>query len=330
MTANALTSEKKSEGPPAFGSLVRGSSRSGTPRVRRSYSARLARRRSMILMAPAAVFLAVFCLYPLEELVRMSVSKVHSAELLDSTWKSAGFANYSETIRANGFTAIVVNTVVLMLVVVLITVFGGVASAFILQRRTKTNQAVQGLMVFLWALPPLVTASVWKFLLSGDGLFPALSEGVGLTETPPTPLVDPNFALLAVAVVIAWVGVTFASLIMRAGLLGVDRSQLEAADVDGVSRWQSIRFIILPALRPAILVQALLAVIYAFRVFDYPFIMTSGGPGTASTTLPYLAYKQSFGALEFGEGAATAVMSVIVVIVLAVVYVFLIREEDAE
>lgn len=330
MDPKALTMEQAEEGTQVTGTPARRSGRRPLPRGRPVHSPRQVRRRSLILLAPAGLFLAVFCLYPLEELIRMSVSEVHSAQLLDSRWNFVGLANYEATIRGHEFAATVTNTLVLMLVVVLITVFGGIASAFILQRRTKTNQAVQALMVFLWALPPLVTASVWKFLLSGDGLFPAVTQRLGLTETPLAPLVDPNWALLAVAIVIAWVGVTFASLIMRAGLLGVDRSQLEAADVDGASRWQTIRYVILPALRPAILVQALLAVIYAFRVFDYPYVMTSGGPGTSSTTLPYLAYKQSFGALQFGEGAATAVMSVVVVILLALVYVLLIREEDAQ
>lgn len=286
-------------------------------------------RRSLALMAPAGAFLALLCIYPLEELVRMSLSEVRSAQLLDRQWRFVGLSNFRQTISDRDFAMAVTNTLLLMAVVVSITLVGGVVSAFVLQRKTRTNQGIQALMVFLWALPPLVSASIWKFLLSGDGLLPEVLVRLGVVDTPPAPLADSGWALLAVAVAIAWTGVAFASLTMRAGLLGLDRHQVEAAAIDGGSRWQITRYVILPALRPAILVQALLAMIYAFRIFDYPYVMTSGGPGTASTTLPYLAYKQSFGELEFGIGAASAVVSVLFVLGFASVYLWLIREEES-
>lgn len=285
-------------------------------------------RRSVALMAPAGAFLVVFCVYPLEELVRMSLSEVQSAQLLDRQWRFVGLDNFRETVLDRDFAQAVTNTLLLMVVVVSITLVGGVASAFVLQRRTRVNQGIQALMVFLWALPPLVSASIWKFLLSGDGLLPMLLVRLGVADSPPTPLADAGWALLVVAVAISWTGVAFASLTMRAGLLGLDRYQVEAAALDGASRRQIARYVVLPALRPAILVQALLAMIYAFRIFDYPFVMTSGGPGTASTTLPYLAYKQSFAQLSFGTGAATAVISVAFVLGFAMIYLWLIREES--
>jgi multiple sugar transport system permease protein len=316
-------------GGPAAPAGTRQSERRDAPRLRARLVPGRSTRLQLMLLAPAGLFLAVFCFYPLEELVRMSLSSVHSGELVFSSWQFVGLDNYRETLESADFTMAFVNTLVLMVVVVTITLVGGITSAVVLQRSTPGNQALQALIVFLWALPPLVTASVWKFLLSGDGLIATVLTKVGITSEPPTFLTEPSWALLTVAVAISWTGVAFASLVMRAGLLGVDRNQIEAAALDGANRRQVAIHVLLPALRPAIMVQALLAMIYAFRVFDYQFIMTSGGPGNSTTTLPYLAYKQSFGALNFGVGAATAVITVVMVVLFSLVYLWLIRAEES-
>jgi len=123
-----------------------------------------------------------------------------------------------------------------------------------------------------------------------------------------------------VALVNAWAVVPFNALIFRASLLGIDAQLLEAADVDGVNAVQRIRYLLLPHVRPAAIILTILTIVYAFRSFDFIYVMTAGGPGTSSTTLPFLAYLQAFQGNDYGAGAATAVLSLVIVLVLALFY----------
>jgi len=284
--------------------------------------------RNWALLLPALLFLGVFSIYPMVELVRMSVSEVNVGNLLDRVWPFTGTENYSAIFEDAAFGISVRNTVILVVVTVVVSIGGGLLAALFLQRETRFNAGVHGIMIFMWALPPLVTGSIWKFLLSTSG--PVSGTIQGVTGAPPYLLADPNLAIWSVTAVVCWASVAFASLLMRAGLAQLDPHQTEAAMIDGANRLQLFRFLILPALRPVILVQALLVVLYSFKTFDFPFVLTNGGPGTASTTLPYLAYTQSFGSLEFGAGSATAVASMLVVIAIAAGYLFLSRDEASQ
>jgi ABC-type sugar transport system permease subunit len=278
------------------------------------------------------IFVLVLSGWPLSQLFQMSLSEVGPAEIVTSGWKWVGLQNFIDVLTGNDFLPALGVTTLFVIICSVATVLGGLFSAAVLQRDTRTNQVVQGLLVFLWALPPLVIGFIWKFLLASDGPGPILLAAVGIGgggTGPQSPLTTDTTALLSLAAVISWVGAAFASLLFRASILGVDGSQVEAAAVDGASSWQVFRYIIAPKLQPIIAVQALLTTIYCFRVFDLPFVMTAGGPGRATTTLPYLAYKQSFGTLDFGLGSATAVITLAFVAVFAVLYIrFTSKEAD--
>lgn len=279
---------------------------------------------------PAVVFVLVLSAWPLVKLVQMSLSEVGVSEIATGSWKWVGLQNYRDLLTGDVFLPVLRTTALLMVICTVSTVLGGLFNAAVLERDTRTNLVVQGLLVFMWALPPLVIGFVWKFLLASDGPAPALlgAVGIGVGPTgPQSPLTSETTALLSVAGVVSWVGAAFASLIFRAGILGVDRSQVEAAGMDGAGTWQVFRYITAPALRPVIAVQALLTTIYVFRSFDLVYVMTSGGPGRATTTLPYLAYKQSFGTLDFSLGSATAVVCLAFVAIFAIFYIHVTSKE---
>jgi len=180
--------------------------------------------------------------------------------------------------------------------------------------------------VFVWAMPPLVNGSVWRFLLDQRGLIDSLLTTAHLPAV--LWLVDGKLPLLSVALVNSWVAVPFATIVYRAALLDVPRELIEAAAVDGAVPGQIIRHIILPLLRPVMIVLAVITVVYAFRSFDFIYIMTSGGPGTVSTTLPFLAYRLAFQSYRYSLGAATAIVAVAIVLGLAMVYLRQVRKEE--
>lgn len=303
-----------------------------TPPVR-SAPASSARRRPQrphwLFAIPAGVFLAAFSLYPLVQLVRMSFNAVTSGTL-NADWVFVGLDNYVRDIESGEMQAALLRTGVFVVVVTLSGMVLGIAGAIALRTRGRWSSVVLAVMVFCWALPPVVNGSVWKFLLAKDGLLNSVAIGLGLTDTAYPFLYHQTWALMSVAVVCSWAVIPFNVLVFRAALMQIDQEQFEAAALDGANRWQEVRHVMLPAVRPTTLVLLILTVVYGFRSFDYIYVMTYGGPGTATNTLPFLGYLQAFQRYDYGLGSATSVIALALVLILAVVYARSVLEEEKE
>jgi multiple sugar transport system permease protein len=287
------------------------------------------RQARLLFLVPGAVFLALFSLFPLVQLLRMSVSAV-SAATLNREWVFTGLENFRRSFIGGEGADALVRTGVFVLVVTLLGMLLGLAAAIALRTRGRWSAALLALMVFVWALPPVVNGSVWKFLLGDRGLFNTVVLGLGLRSSPMPFLYDHRWALMAVAFVNAFAVIPFNALVFRAALMNIPPETFEAAALDGANKWQEVRHIMLPAVRPTTLVLLVLTIVYGFRSFDFIYVMTYGGPGTATNTLPFLGYLQAFARYDFGLGAATSVVTVLGVLVLAAVYARSIRREEAE
>lgn len=281
----------------------------------------------LALALPAAAILVALALWPLVQLASMSVHDV-TAATLNSDWLFVGLDNYAALLASPDFPRAVVNTLLFVLVVTVIGMVGGFAVAVAVSSPTRGASYLLGMMVFVWALPPVVNGSIWKFLLGDRGLLNEVIRALGGSPAGIGFLYDPHLALWSVALVNAWAVIPFNALIFRASLLAVDSEVLEAAEMDGAGPWQRIRHVLIPHARPTATVLAILTVVYAFRSFDFIYVMTSGGPGTASTTLPFLAYVEAFLRLDYGGGAATALIALAVVIVLALFYARDVRRSE--
>src|SRR5699024_8439048 len=143
-------------------------------------------------------------------------------------------------------------------------------------------------MVFVWALPPVVNGSVWKFLFAEDGLLNTLVLLTPLRSEPIPFLYDATWAIVSVALVTSWAAIPFNALVIRAALLDISPEILQVAAVDGANPGQEIRHIMIPAARPNALVLLVLTIVYGIRSFDFISVTTYGGPGTATNTLPFL------------------------------------------
>lgn len=270
-------------------------------------------------LLPALAFLAVFSAVPIVQLVRMSVSEVGSATL-NQHWPFVGLANYIDGFTSGDMVDAIVRTVVVAAIVTAVGMLLGLAAAIALRTRGRWSAILLAAMVFVWALPPVVNGSVWKFLFADEGLINTLYVMIPFVSDPIPFLYDADWAIVSVALVTSWAVIPFNALVFRAALLGIAPEIFEAAALDGASRWQEIRFIMIPAARATALVLLVLTVVYGFRSFDFIYVMTFGGPGTATNTLPFLGYLQAFSRYDFGLGASTSVIAVVLVIVLAVAY----------
>lgn len=278
-------------------------------------------------LVPAALFLGALALFPLVQLVRLAVSDVQIRQL-NGDWDFIGLANFAEGLGSGALSGSLGRTLVFVAIVTALGLAGGVAAAVALRGNTVYSVALLALMVFIWALPPVVNGSVWKFLLADDGLVNVAVRALGGTTIPF--LYDERFALISVAVVNAWAVIPFNTLVFRAGIMAIPEELFEAAQLDGARPRQEFWSIILPSLKPTTLVLAVLTIVYAFRSFDFVYVMTRGGPGVSTQTLPYLSFQQAFVGYDFSAGAATALVTVGLVVVLALVYSRSVLKEESE
>jgi multiple sugar transport system permease protein len=304
-----------------------------TARPHRSRESAGGRRRKpqirVLFLLPAAAFLGLFSVFPLFQLLRMSVSKVRAATL-NGEWVFTGLDNFTAGFASGESTQALYRTGIFVFVVTLLGMVIGLTAAIALRTKGRWSGFLLALMVFVWALPPVVNGSVWKFLLGDSGLFNSLLMSSGLRDTAIPFLYDQYWALMAVAFVNSFVVIPFNALVFRAALMNISPETFEAAALDGANKWQEIRHIMLPSVRPTTLVLLVLTIVYGFRSFDFIYVMTYGGPGTATNTMPFLGYLQAFVRYDFGLGSATSVVTVLGVLVLAAVYARSIRREESE
>lgn len=279
-----------------------------------------------LYLLPAAIVMAALAIYPLFQLIRMSVSEVGPGNLIKD-WPLIGAVNFGEVLGDRDFWDAVQATTLFTVVILVSNLVLGFFAASVLSRGGRLADALLSLMVLVWALPPLVSGSVWKFILSGDGAINAILESVGID--PIDWLSSPDLAMWSVSFVAAWASLPFAVLIIRGGMLSVPTELLEAATLDGASNLQINLRVIAPLIKSTLIVLITLSVLYAFRSFDFVYVMTDGGPGTITTTLPFLAYETAFRTYSFSMGATIAVLSMVVVVALAIPYVASIHKEEA-
>ncbi|MFE3587704.1 carbohydrate ABC transporter permease [Streptomyces niveus] len=189
------------------------------------------------------------------------------------------------------------------------------------------------LRVFLFApavVTPLVTAYLWRNLLSPDGAVNSLLGAVGLGSWQQDWLGDPDIALWSVVGVVVWQFGGYSMVIFLAGLQSVPKEIYEAADIDGAGPVRRFWSVTRPLLAPALTINLMLSIIGGIKLFDQVYALTGGGPGHATDTLSTLIYKDAFTLGEFGYSIALAVvLTIIVAVVSAGQYFLLSRNERA-
>jgi multiple sugar transport system permease protein len=302
------------------------------PVMGRGESPRPIRRRALrrpptFFVAPAVVLLLAFAAYPLFVLIRMSLSDVGPTNIV-GTWHFIGLANYAQVLSQPDIWFSALRTLGVAAVLMASNLILGFIAASVLSVQGRVTNIVLGIMVFVWALPPIVSGSVWKFMLDDNGVINSILQSIGLSKV--LWLSSPDLALWSVAGIIAWAALPFSTLILRGGMLAVPQDVIEAAALDGAGYWRTRVQIVLPLLRSTMWILAILTVLYAFKSFDFFYVVTQGGPGTATNTLPVQSYNTAFTGFNMGLGATIAVISMLIVALFAIPYVRSIRTESDE
>lgn len=227
------------------------------------------------------------------------------------------FANYQKIFSDSAFRAAAWNTVVITLGAVLLSFIFGLLLALLVNREFLGRGIVRTLMITPFLILPAATALLWKtaMLNANFGILNFVLRPFGVSQ------IDwvTHFPKLSVVVTLSWQWTPFFMLILLAGLQGEDPQVVEAAQVDGATGIKIFRYLTITHLRPYAELGIFLGTIYILQSFDAVYLMTQGGPGGLTTTLPYYLYLKAFRGFEIGEAAALAVVVLIATIALATV-----------
>ncbi|MFN8457757.1 MAG: sugar ABC transporter permease [Anaerolineae bacterium] len=211
---------------------------------------------------------------------------------------------------------------------VALEVLAAVPLALLLNQQLYGRGILRALVTLPWAVPTISVAAAFLWLSNTNyGIFNQVGLATGLLKLPLAFLGDPWLAMPTVIVAHAWKGLPLAFIVIFASLQSLPAEHLEAAKVDGAWRLAQLRYIILPHLKSAIGLAAVLSGIYNFALFDLTFLLTGGGPAGATMTLPMLEYNQMFRTLNTGRASAVGV-SIFLVGVLSLSLLFFINAQE--
>ncbi len=226
-----------------------------------------------------------------------------------------GLSNYVDVFTDRVFRQAALNTILITGGCVLIAMVLGIGVALLLDRKFLGQSVVRTLMITPFLVMPVAGALIWQTSML-DPIFGIVNFAIGTVGIDAVDWTS-SYPLVSVIGALVWQWTPFMTLLVLAGLQSQGRDVLEAAQVDGAGPTRMFRSITLPHLRRYIELGVLLGAIYVVNTFDQIYILTQGGPGTASTNLPFYIYQRAFLGFDIGQAAAMGVVVVIGTIVVA-------------
>lgn len=232
-----------------------------------------------------------------------------------------GLDNYIEILSSPKFWKALKVTLTIVGLGIGLTFLIGFAEALLVSAMPRGRGPATSILITPLVITPVVVSLAWRFMYhEGSGLIIAhLLPLIGINLQ--TIVADPNLALYAVIAADVWNQTPMVFLILLAGIQSLPQTPYEAAKVDGASTWQTFRHITLPLLRPVILIALILRSIDTFRLFDIPWVMTQGGPGTATTNLVIEGYLEAFTSYYMGMASAYGIIVLYIVLAVSLVYI---------
>ncbi|MGQ9473390.1 MAG: carbohydrate ABC transporter permease [Candidatus Caldatribacteriaceae bacterium] len=264
---------------------------------------------------PAIFWVFVFTIFPLIYSFRVSLSKVSYGKIVGF----AGFNNYLRMFGDYRFWGTLRFTLIFVLISVIGTTFLGLGLALVFNRKMRGVRVFRSILTM-----PLFTAPVALGYLGvmmfyeENGPINVLLKYLNMGKVPW--LSHPWWATLAVCAVDIWQWTPFAFIILLAGLQSISDEIYEAAVIDTSSGWAVFRHITLPLIAPVLGTVIMLRLVDAFKVFDVPFSLTSGGPGTATRTLTFYIYTQGLRNFDLGYASAMAYFLLAITMVIGLLF----------
>ena len=263
-------------------------------------------------LLPAIVIYSLFLLYPVVRDVYLSMTD----SLGGPVSNFVGTDNYRAMADDPDVRAALWHSVLYAVVVVVVQNGLGLLFANMLFRRPRIRKALSVVLLTPTLISPVMAAFIWSYLFAPSGGINGLLGMLGLGGLRHVWLGDTSTALYSVATVNIWMFTGYSCMIFLASYMNMPTDVLDAAAVDGAGGWRRFRSIEWPLLAPALTVNVMLSLIGSLKVFEFPLVLTNGGPAGATDTLTQLVYRNVFGGGKFAYGVAVSVLLLVTVVVL--------------
>lgn len=283
-------------------------------------------RTAYMMIAPAVLIIFGMGIFPVCYSIWLSFNKVHP---MSFETDFIGLQNYSEIFANSEFWQSIGITLYFCIVSIAVQMVLGVLVAMLLNQRFVGRGIVRALILLPWAVPTIVNANLWNWILNANyGILNRVLMKLGIISDSVAWLSDGSTALHMIILADTWRMLPLVVVMLLAGLQTVSKNVLEAAVVDGAGAWKRFWAVYMPALKPMILVILVLRTIQAIRVFDIVYVLTKGGPANKTMVISFYSYFETFNYLNYGKGAAIAMVIAVLALVLSLLYFKVLRSKD--
>lgn len=269
-----------------------------------------------VMLPPALVLFTLFVILPLLDAGYYSFFKWNG---YGSPSEFVGLQNYAQVLHHPIFYRSLLNTVIVLAVSLCVQIPMALGLALLIYRKTPTNTAFRLIFFVPFILAEIASGLIWSFIFDGKvGLAAGLFRYLGLD--PIFILADQNWAFLAITIVVVWKYFGFHMMIYIAALQGVPEELVEAAKIEGAGRAAVVRHVLVPQIKPALVVSGFFAVVGALQLFDVVMPLTGGGPSNSTHTIVSYLYNFGLVRLRIGYGSAVGVLLFLAAVGVAVLY----------
>ncbi|HEX7213093.1 MAG TPA: sugar ABC transporter permease [Methylomirabilota bacterium] len=281
---------------------------------------------ALLFLLPLLVLVVALIFYPVYRAVWLSLTD----KLVGYPERFVGLRNYFYLAQDDAFHAVIRNSFVFTVGSVGLKVITGVLMALVLNNVIRGRNFFRGLFLLPWITSTVIIALTWRWMFDafpGRGFFNSVFVDLGLMSRPVAFMATPEGAMMAVIVANWWRGFPFFGVSFLAGMQSIPRELYEAASVDGASTWRRFWHVTLPGLKHVMIVTTLLSFILTINDFNIIYVMTRGGPGTATQIFATYSYQVAFNQLRWGRGV-TICLFVVPILVIGIVLIsrYLLRD----
>ena len=267
---------------------------------------------------PVLLPVAALTVFPIAHALWTSL---HQVSLLFPVVEFVGLDNYVGVISGEYFVRALKNSLLFTICAAPAVVVLGTAAAMFLKQDFFGVEVLRSIVLLPWVLPGAISAVLWVWVFNPSwGVINSVLRNLGLIHSEIPWLTQPDLAFVCVTVAHVWTQVPFTVILMMATLSTLNPELTEAAIIDGATRRQRLRFIVIPHIKSIAVVLLIYNALTAFTSYDLVYAMTGGGPGTATTLLAFQIWKESFSMYDFGAGAALTfiVVAISAIFILAI------------
>lgn len=275
------------------------------------------------LLIPMVVILAAILIFPLVYSLVISLQNFQLSKIGQEHF--IGLENYINLFKNRSFWMALRNTLEFVVIAVSIEVTLGFFLALLLHNKaTFLRGFFRSTLLSPMFITPIAVGLIFRFLTNSQlGVIPKLLEKINISID----FFSPKLALFSIAIIDVWQWTPFMLLLLLAGLESLPEEPIEAAQVDGAQGWKMVWYVILPLMRPIILAAIVIRMLDAFKVYEYVYAITRGGPGQATETMQYLIYRTGFIYFRAGEAAAMSYAFIFVITIMVIILFFILRGE---